>query len=308
MKRYLCIDGGGTYVKYAFINEDGSFLRQGKYETPRTDLDEFLAKIRELYLQDPDIAGIGFSMPGIIDIEAGVIKAGTIRCCTGIAFTDTVSRLCGNLPVSLENDGKAAAAAEMVSGALSDAESGVILTLGTGIGGTVFIDRKIVRGNRLFAGELSYCYRHNELLFDPADPIMDNDDRGARYASLCTPGGIVARYNQLSGKNLKAADCPQVFAGMREGNEHALHAVREAAKDLAMLIFNIQCIIDPDAFAIGGGLSEQEIFIDMVREAVKAYKPADLDLCPLPDIRTCRYRNDANLLGAMYRLKEKYDI
>ncbi len=307
MKKYLVIDGGGTFVKHAVMAEDGSILAKGKYDTPCEDRELFLAKITELYEADRDISGIALSMPGVIDIEKGFMhNAGAIHCCEQTYICELISERCGGLPVAVENDGKAAARAEMISGALKDCRSGVVIGLGTGIAGTVFIDRKILRGNSLFAGELSYNYRHNNRLFDE-EQIPDRDLRLQRYSSLCTPGGIVHGYMELSGaEGLTAKDCPSVFAKMEAGDAAAFAAIRNAARDLAMLVFNIQCVVDPEAFAIGGGLSAQDVYIEMVREAVKRYVPAYSKVCPTPVVRACAYRNDANLLGALYRFQDEY--
>ncbi|MBR3344673.1 MAG: ROK family protein [Solobacterium sp.] len=307
MKTFLCFDGGGTYVKYAVMTVEGEVLCRSKYETPRDDLNVFLSKIREIYEAYPDVSGIALSMPGIIDIDKGYMRnAGAIRCCAGTCLCDMISEQCGGLPVSVENDGKAAARAEMVSGALKDADTGVVILLGTGIGGTVFVNRKIIRGNHLWAGELSYHYLRNQQLFGE-EHIKDHDVFDSRYSSVCTPAGIVRRYAELSGETgLKRTDCELVFERMNQGDENARLAVRDAARDLAMMIFNIQCTIDPDAFAIGGGISEQDSYIDMLKEAVKAYVPSDQPLCPEPVIRVCRYRSDANLIGALYRFYEQY--
>ena len=309
MNHYLCIDGGGTFVKHAVIAEDGSFLSHGKYDTPCHDLELFLNSIRDLYEKDPDVRGIALSMPGVIDIERGYMQnAGPIRCCSETYLCDLISERCGGLPVSVENDGKAAARAEMISGALKDCNSGVVIGLGTGIAGTVFVDRKILRGSHLFAGELSYNYRHNDRVFSE-DPMPDHDTRRQRYSSLCTPGGIVEGYMRLSGENgLGAKDCPLIFEKMNAGDTNAFQAVQGAARDLAMLIYNVQCIVDPDAFAIGGGMSAQDVFVEMVQEAVKAYVPFDSKVCPVPVVKTCQYRNDANLLGALYWYLEKTGV
>ncbi len=307
MKTYLCFDGGGTYVKYAVMSGNGEILYRSKYETPRDDLDTFLARIRGIWEQYPDVSGIALSMPGIIDIDKGYMRnAGAIRCCASTYLCDLISEQCGNLPVSVENDGKAAARAEMISGALKDADTGVVILLGTGIGGTVFVNRRIIRGSHLWAGELSYHYLRNQQLFGE-EHVLDHDEFDCRYSTVCTPAGIVKRYAELSGETgLTRTDCELVFERMDRGDSYALQAVRDSVRDLAMMIFNIQCTIDPDAFAIGGGISEQDSYIDMLREAVKAYVPSDQPLCPEPVIRPCRYRSDANLIGALYRFFEQY--
>ncbi len=307
MKKYLCVDGGGTFVKHAVVTADGTILSQSKYDTPCDDLELFLDKIRELWEAEEGIAGIALSMPGVIDIGRGFMhNAGAIRCCAGTNICELVSERCGGVPVSVENDGKAAARAEMVSGALKDCQSGVVIGLGTGIAGTVFIDRKIVRGSHLFGGEFSYNYRHSDRVF-AGGHIGDRDERGQRYSSLCTPGGIVKGYAALSGKEgLTPKDCPYVFEQMENGDPDACRAVLSAARDLAMMIFNIQCTVDPDAFAIGGGLSAQDRFIRMVQDAVQAFVPADSPVCPTPVVKVCSYRNDANLIGALYWHLERY--
>ena len=89
MKTYLCFDGGGTYVKYAVMSGDGEILYRSKYETPRDDLDTFLAAIHGIWTEHPDVSGIALSMPGIIEIDKGYMRnAGAIRCCAGTYLCD----------------------------------------------------------------------------------------------------------------------------------------------------------------------------------------------------------------------------
>lgn len=308
MSRILCVDAGGTFVKWAVMDAHDEIEDKGSVPTPVDDREAFLALIENLYRTHEDIQGIAFSVPGIVIPETGYMRsAGAIPCLYECELAELVSARCGNVPVSVENDGKAGARAEMVSGALQDCQNGAVIILGTGIAGTIFIDRKIIRGPHLFAGELSYMYRDNSNIRED----IPNEAYGPltlpmRFMGRVTPAALVRRYCEMSGEELQATDCPLLFERMEAGDQTAYTVIREAAHDLAMMIMNIQAVIDPDAFALGGGISAQDSFIGMVQESVKMYKPVDKPICVVPDVRVCKYRGSANLYGALYAFREKY--
>ena len=98
----------------------------------------------------------------------------------------------------------------------------------------------------------------------------------------------------------------EIFNLIREGNNEALEGVRNYCKKLAFHMYNLQVILDPERFVIGGGISEESMLIDILREEVKkVYASNPFFKMPMADIMPCKYRNDSNLLGALYNYLNK---
>ena len=304
MRTYLCFDFGGTYIKYAVITEEGRILSQDKYPTICDDYDAFMEQIRKVYEVHSGVSGIAVSMPGLIDVERGYAHTGgAILCLANRNVAQEISCLCDGLPVSIENDAKAAAGAELMSGALQDVRNGAVLVIGTALGGTVVVDRKILRGRNLFAGELSYVYYNNEHLMDRefGELPRKHEKKGTGlFTDRCTPKRICQIYGALTGEEVDLTQCPEIFERAKSGDLQAERAIRTVCKDLAMLIFNLQCVVDPEVIAIGGGISNDELFIDILKEEVAELADHIVSGAPMPVVKECRYRSDSNLLGALY--------
>lgn len=144
----LCIDAGGSFLKHTVLDEDLDVTEVSSVATPRDNLDSFLHVIRSVYEMYQGISGIAISIPGIIDVDRGFMyTGGSLDYIRDIPMKERISELCDGLPVSIENDAKAAATAELYAGVLKEAKNGIILTLGTAVGGTVIVDKKNPAGN-----------------------------------------------------------------------------------------------------------------------------------------------------------------
>ncbi|WP_249879072.1 ROK family protein [Niallia circulans] len=135
-KNYLAFDIGGTYLKYALINSAGTIIERNKIPTPKQGLEYFKLEI-ELIIQkyQEQIKGIAFSCPGKIDQNNKTIHfGGSLPFLDGVQLTKAL-KIREDVPISIENDGKSAALAEMWIGQLKDVSEGAAIVLGTGIGG-----------------------------------------------------------------------------------------------------------------------------------------------------------------------------
>lgn len=288
--RVLCIDVGGTFLKHTMIDECQTIETVGRVETPRDNLENFLHAIWTIYSMYKDVSGIAISAPGIIDTENGfMITGGSLDYIRDIPMAKKISQLCDNLPVYIENDAKAAAKAELFSGVLKNVKNGVVLTFGTAIGGTVIVNRKVLRGSNLFAGELSYAIYQDD---------GTRDDSWNNISNMWGCRGVPAQIVRLYGD--PSLNCEEILARLSNSDPKADAAVRTAAKEVALLAHNLQCTVDPDIIAIGGGVSVQKDFIRLVREENEKLNAVFGGVVPKPHIEPCRYFNDANLLGAYH--------
>ena len=139
MKQYLLIDIGGTFIKYSLADEQARKISGGKVPTPLTNMDDLLAAIEGFAAPlQGQFVGCAISMPGRIDTRNGIAHTGGMLSAFmwEQPFAAQVEARLG-VPVTIANDGKCAAAAEGWTGALAGVENGLVLALGTGIGGGI---------------------------------------------------------------------------------------------------------------------------------------------------------------------------
>jgi len=294
---YLAIDVGGTFTKYAVMTKEGKFLEKGKFPTVKTSSSDFLDSISRLYQNCEDVKGIAISTAGVIDSEAGVmLTGGSLDFIENLPIVSILSRKC-QIPVSVENDSKCAALAELWQGSLSDCQSGVAMILGTAVGGAVVIDRKILKGKDLLAGEFSYI-------------MTDSTDSLNWKKNFAINGGVPGLLHLVAdAKNVPYSEVSGelIFEWISSGDEISLECLRQYARLLATQIVNLHFVINPDRFAIGGGISEQPMLIQLIREEiVKMIANYPFNIAS-PEVVTCAFHNDANLLGALYAFLSNYE-
>lgn len=306
MKQYLCIDCGGTFTKYAVIRENNDLLKKGQIKTECANYDLFMANIQKLFKENQDVCGIAMSLPGVLDVETGYAHTGgAIGCIYGVNIAAEISKICNGLPVTIENDAKAAGIAEVADGALKGCRNGVVIVIGTALGGTIVINEEVVRGKNLFAGEISYIYYKNWQ--DDTSNVTENKKDGRLYTEYCTPKKMCDIYSARTGRQLSSTDNPWLFRQYEKGDKDAEYAIRTCCRDLAMLLFNIQCVTDPEVIAIGGGISNEQILIDLLQEEVAVYaKTHKFSGAPVPIVKACKYKSDANLFGAYFAHRKKF--
>ena len=106
-------------------------------------------------------------------------------------------------------------------------------------------------------------------------------------------------YSEYTGKSVEEISNPWLFEQARKGDENAKKAIESCCRDFATFLFNLQCVMDPEVIAIGGGISNEDSYIESLQREIDKYKEKFIDV-PTPTIRPCRFRSNANLLGAYY--------
>lgn len=292
----LVFDIGGTCIKYAVMDKEAGIYNRGEVETPLDSLEHFLDTIEEIYLPFKDIVdGIALSMPGNIDTESGqVYTPGALLYNANRNIKDAIHNRI-QLPLSVENDGKSAALAEVWKGNLKECQDGVVMILGTGIGGGIIKDRKIHKGNHFFAGEFSYMMNNFENIeFKNAFAL-----RGSTSALLQN----VAMQKQIDPRTINGK---LVFEWIAQGDEVAKDALQLVARQIAGEIYNLQCILDPEKFLIGGGISQQACLLTSIQEHLKMIYASIPFQVPQAVVETCKFFNDSNLIGALYHFYLQY--
>ena len=290
-KNYLSIDIGGTNVKYAELNNAGNIIEQGKIKTSH-DKEQFLKNIDQIvekYVKK-EIKRIAFCAPGKI-AHTKIHFGGALPFLDGIDFAVRYKKY--DIPVTVINDGKASVLAENWLGSLKDMQNCAAITLGTGVGGGIIVNGKLLNGAHFQAGELSF------LQLNMKEPGFDGFAGG--YASAVQ---MIRNVNEAI-ENDNETDGLAAFEAINNGNEKAKKIFDEYCKRIAAIIIDIQAVVDLDAIAIGGGISAQPIVVQGINQAYDKVL-ADNELIrktfTRPKIVEAKFKNGANLYGALYNL------
>lgn len=293
MKKYAALDVGGTAVKYSLMDEDGTIEEKGEIPTPKNDRDGFIDIVVRVYEKYKDqVSAVVMSAPGRIDSSKGYFyTSGALGYLSGINLCDSLKDKIP-VPFAVENDGKAAALAELWKGSMQGVKNGTVIVLGTGIGGAIIIDGHLYRGSTFAAGEYS-C-----IAADFHKPYSMTD----LWASHCGVGGLIRIYAGKTDQDPSALNGRILFSRANDGDADAVESVHEYCKSLAVGLLTLQTILDVEKMAIGGGISKQPLLMEALREEVnKMYEPAKDNLpFSLPEIVPCVFGNDANMIGALY--------
>ncbi len=292
MKTYLGIDVGGTAIKYALMNEESTILSKGEVETPKTNLEDFIQTISHLYQRHPEVSGIAMSAPGRIDANKGYMFTGgalshyIIECPLADLIQEKV-----HVPVTIDNDAKCAASAELWKGSLQNVDCGMVLTIGTGIGGGVVVNGKVHRGYNFASGEVSGLPTTIHPQNDPFDV----------WARINSTGNLVKAYALAKKCDPKEVNGKIFFDAIQNEDADAQKILEDFAESFAYGLFTIQTILDTETIAIGGGISAQSILIETIKAKLEGIF-TQLTWAPqkMMKIVPCAFGNDSNLIGALY--------
>ncbi len=295
MNKYLVFDWGGTSLKYATMTNEAQILEKGSIPTPskNSTKQEFYDLIDSIISKYSTLDGIAISSTGVIDSEKGFIK--TIGALPFLDNTSLVEELSKkyHCQVSIENDGRCAALAELWLGNLSDIDDGAVVVIGTNIGAAIILNRQLRRGKQFLAGEMcAMCCDENHQ----NDPYSYIGQHGTPY--LCK---LIQEKKSMN----DSINGIQAFKLIHDGDEDAIVALHEYTDLLAIQLFNLNILLDLEKIVIGGGISEQKELMDSLKQSNENLSTIHPDIVkgiqyPLPNIDVCKFHNEANLIGALY--------
>lgn len=165
-----------------------------------------------------------------------------------------------------------------------------MVILGTGIGGCLIKDHKVHTGKHFSAGEFSFIKTNN------LDPISWNHAWSTRNGI----SGLLQRVQEALETDKEYTGI-EIFEMANKGNEKVIKGIDAFAKEVATQIFNVHIIFDCEKVAIGGGISAQPLLIELINKNLdEIYEHLGFDVYH-PEIVACKFRNDANLIGALYQ-------
>lgn len=306
MEKYAVgVDVGGTSVKMGLFDMKGRLADKWEIPTARendgasilSDIAEsILERIREKGISQADLLGIGIGVPGAVNNEGNLVGVAV-----NLGWKDfnipTALRAYINVPVIAANDANIAAFGEMWQGGGKGHSNVVAVTLGTGVGGGIIIDGRIITGTTGAAGEIGHIH-----IVDGETEVCGCGNKGCleQYASAT---GIV----RLARRRLSEDDAPSMLRGRELSAKTVFDAVKdkdpvavEIAKRFGAYLGKglaaVSCVANPELFVIGGGVSKAgEILFDFVvpefqKYAFPATKGTGFALATLG--------NDAGIYGA----------
>lgn len=296
------VDVGGTTVKIGLFSGDGKLEEKYEIATDKSDqgahiIEHIAAKLEEIIAKKSygilDCMGVGIGLPGPVD--RGMIL-GCVNLGWGIfSIVEEFSKAFHNVPVYAGNDANIAALGEYVAGAGKGMKNMIMVTLGTGVGGGIIIDGRILEGANGGAGEIGHI---------PVNP-QEQDTCGCgkkgcleQYASATGIVRIAEKLRKENGNTALPAGCTakQVFDYAKEGDELAMQAVEELGRYLGLALASCACVLNPEGIVIGGGVSlAGKILLDVTEKNFQTYvfKP-----CRNVKFSLAELGNDAGIYGA----------
>jgi glucokinase len=248
------VDLGGTNLRAAAIAEDGRELGKISGSTNLKEgrgavIEDIVGAIRTLRGGNGagELAGVGVAVPGFIEIKRGiVVGSNNLPQFEGFPVRDDISARLGT-PVILENDANAAAMGEKWLGAGRGVDDLVLLTLGTGIGGGIIMDGRILHGQVGMAGEFGHM-----TVIPSGNPCGCGNDGCLEKHASATAITAMARLLQL-GENLSAAQVFQIAGGYDDHAEKARHIFTSMGTALGIALANLINIFNAPLYLLSGG-------------------------------------------------------
>lgn len=284
MADYLSIDIGGTFIKYALLDDQMQLHGHQKIATKENINHDILKQVESIISSVSThtvISGIGISTAGIVDREKGeIIFAGpTIQNYKGTAFKAHLTRKF-SFPITVENDVNAALIGELWQGAAQLKNNVFCITLGTGIGGAYY-HNQIIDGTYHQANSVGY------LLYDPATQT--------NYESRASTTALNRMIEKEFGKGVSTKE---VFARAKLGEDTYLSLIETWSKEVARGLAQIILLVDPTCILIGGGISRQgDFLLKHIQKQLTTFLPNGF---LKTEIKIAQLYNDASLFGAVY--------
>lgn len=301
------IDVGGTSVKLGLFRIDGTSMLKWEVPTRKEEGGKYiledvaasiLSVLKEKGIDLDDVIGAGLGVPG------PVMPDGYVEVCVNLGWRDLnpqreLSRLLGGLPVKSGNDANVAALGEMWQGGGKGYTDIVMVTLGTGVGGGVIIDEKIISGKHGLGGEIGHIHVRDEetehcncggvgCVEQIASATGIAREARRKMAASDMPSTLRQYGNNVSAKN--------VLDEAKAGDALAMEVVETVGHYLGLMLAQVAMTVDPEMFVIGGGVSRAgQFLIDVIYKYYDHFSPISKNKAVLG---LAKLGNDAGIYGA----------
>jgi glucokinase len=308
------VDLGGTKLLTGVVDDQQHVLHESRESSTGRSEDEVLAAIeqelREARAARPNVIGAGIGLPTTIDRERGVAINAVNLEITDVPIRDLMRERM-QMPVFIDNDANCAALAEHRFGAAKGTDSALLLTIGTGIGGGIIINRELYRGSAGSAGELGH------IVVDEDGPPCQGTCPNFGCVETMASGTALAREGTAAagrhpdsalGRALVQADGGVsgkiVTEAALAGDEVAREVVATAGRHLGVALASLVNIFDPDVIVIGGGVTAGAGML-LVAPATEELRRRALPPMNKTPVRLAELGGDAGMIGAAQMVLEE---
>ncbi len=310
---YIGVDVGGTGIKSGVVTEDGTIIKSCAIPTKRnlhyTELIKEMAELifktlKEASVSIDDISSVGIGFPSSVDDKNGVVVYTANINLSNAPVVEELKKYIDK-PIFIGNDANCAALGEFFALNDDSVENFVAITLGTGVGGGIIINKKLYTGSNGSAGEIGHirlvtdgekcsCGREGCLeCYASATALI----RDSKKAADKNPDSLLAKNIEANGGR---SNGKLVFDTAAKGDETAKKVIDNYIKYISEGIIDIVNIFQPDVIAIGGGISRQgDNLLNPIKDYIKG-KTYGAEYIKNSRITIAKLGNDAGIVGAAF--------
>lgn len=305
MKNYVFgVDIGGTTVKLGFFKSEGELLDKWEIPTRKDEGGRFIlpdvaasleAKLEEKGVSKDDVVGVGIGVPGPVKDDGTVLRC--VNLGWGVFNVEEEFESLFGLPVKVGNDANMASLGEMWQGGGKGFSSIVMVTLGTGVGGGIIINGKMLSGTNGAGGEIGHiCVNVEET------EVCGCGKKGCLEQYTSATGitrmaeralNNTARASKL--RSVQYISAKEIFDAAKEGDDLAIELVEDHGRTLGKALATVACVCDPEAFVIGGGVSKAGDVL--ITTTAKYYQQYVFHACRDTRFVLATLGNDAGIYG-----------
>ena len=310
MKKYgFGVDIGGTTIKMGFFETSGKLLDKWEIKTDTSDGGSNILsdvakaidnKLAQEAISKDEVQGIGIGVPGPVRAD------GVVNRCVNLGWgvfnvAETLTALT-SLEVKVGNDANVAALGEMWQGGAKGCKDVIMVTLGTGVGGGIIVDGKVVAGFNGAGGEIGH------ITVNPDEIEACNCGQYGCLEQYTSATGIVRMAKRKLAKSsddttlrkLEPLTAKDIFDEAKAGDEIAKELVDELGEILGSTLSNMACVVNPEVIVIGGGVSKAgAILINTIQEH---FQETSFHACRDTRFELATLGNDAGIYGCMAML------
>jgi len=300
---YLGIDIGGTNLKVGVFDESFKIIQQFAQSTNAVKgVDYVLNSVKRIINvtveKYPTIESVGIGIPGIVTAD-GMVKISPnmpefVDVPIGKYFSNSFT-----LPIFVDNDANIAALAEMELGAAKGLRNFIYVTMGTGVGGAIVLDRKVYKGENYGAGEIGF------MIYDPFLPVAKkNSFRTGIFEEYLGKNQIAVYAKKYIQKHpysllhqMEKTDPYFISEAANKGDETALDIFTQLGYIFGVSLTSAFNLLDIKVAVVGGGLSAaHEVFYKSAVSTIK--KRALPTIAPFAEVRQAKFTKDSGIIGA----------
>ncbi len=292
MKVVFGVDVGGTTVKIGMFDEKGTLDYKCEIPTDKSDsgkniLEDICCKLDNILSENGltrnECKGIGIGLPGPVTDDGRIL--GCVNLGWGIFnIEETLSQMFGNIKVKAGNDANLAALGEQKYGGGKGHDNMVMVTMGTGVGGGIIIDGRIITGTNGAAGEIGH------IPVNPFETEKCNCGKKGCLEQYASASGIV----RMAGRE-DSITAKDVMDEAKQGKESSVKVIDELGKYLGMALASVASVTNPDCIVIGGGVSKAGRFLTDIIE--KNFLEYAFLPCRNVEFELATLGNDAGMYG-----------